>query len=212
VEGGRLAFDAVVANVGEGSLLVRGAGARSHRARRQAAYQLLADGRRVVARRRTRDLVRDDRDGHGHWHVDGLARYRLRDAAGRVVARSGKVGFCFLNTTPVDLRFERPAWTLVPPDDGNFCEGRRPFERLDPGWGDLYVQSVAGQALDIRRVPNGAYRIEVAVNADGSLLESDRTNDVVARTVVLGGRPGRRTVQLPPFGGVDTMAEMGPLL
>jgi len=181
IERGRLAFDAVVANVGDGALIVRG------------------------------DGVRDDRDGHGHWHYDGLARYRLRDADGDVVARSGKVGFCFLDTTAVDLRLERPAWTLAPPVGGNFCLGRRPYERLDPGWGDLYVQSLPGQSLDVRRLPDGAYSLEVAVNADGRLLESDLTNDVVARTLVLGHRGAGRTVTMPPFGGVDTVAELGPV-
>jgi hypothetical protein len=206
VHGSRLSFDSMIANVGRGSLVIRGMGARRGRSR-QRAEQLLTSGLRVVARRRTDDLVSDSRSGHGHWHYERMARYRLRDAAGRVVARSGKVGFCLVNSMPVDMGFERSAWTLTPPFGGD-CGARRPSMRIDPGWGDLYHQSVPGQALDLRRVPNGTYSLEIAVNPDGAILEATRANDVAARTIVLGGRPGARTVALPPTGGIDIAAEL----
>ncbi len=135
------------------------------------------------------------------------AHDRLRDARGRVVARSGKVGFCLVNSLPVDLRLDRPRWTLLPPPGGN-CVGRRPSMRIDAGWGDLYYQDVPGQALDLRGVRNGAYTLEITVNPDGAILDASGLNDVAGRTVVLGGRGRRRTLVLPPVAGVDTVAEL----
>lgn len=206
LRGSGLSFDSLVANVGPGSLVVRGTG-RLRRPGRQRAEQLLTSGLRVVARRRTSDLVDDTRGGHGHWHLEHAARYRLRDASGRVVARSGKVGFCLVNSLPVALRLDSPAWTLTPPFGGD-CGSRRPSMRIDPGRGDLYLQDVAGQALDVRGLPDGAYRLEVAVDPRRSLLQATRANDVAGRTIVLGGGRGARTLQVPPVDGVDTVAEI----
>jgi hypothetical protein len=45
--------------------------------------------------------------------------------------------------------------------------------------------------------------LEVAANPDGSLYESDQTNNVSHRKVILGGAPGSRTVDAPPYDGVS---------
>jgi len=207
LEGSRLAFDSMIANLGTGPLIVRGTGRRT-RGRRQAAEQVLLGRGRIVARRPAGEMETNERRGHdGHWHYRDAARYRLRDAAGRVVARSGKVGFCLMNTDQVDLHFGRPPWTLSPPDRTT-CRGRRPQERLDPGWGDRYLQVVAGQALNVRRLPNGTYTLEVEVNPAGRLTEVTAANNLAGRPVVLGGEGRGRTLQVPPVGGVDTVAEL----
>ncbi len=135
------------------------------------------------------------------------AHDRLRDARGRVVARSGKVGFCLVNSLPVDLRLERPRWTFAPPFGGD-CGARRPSMRIDPGWGDLYYQDLPGQSLDLRRVRNGAYRLEVVVDPARAIRDANRANQVAGRPIVLGGSGRRSTLALPAVGGIDIAAEL----
>ena len=76
-------------------------------------------------------------------------------------------------------------------------------EVLPVGWGDTYNQSQT-QAFDLTSVPNGTYQIKITVNPKGTLHERTLTNNVSYRTVVLGGTPGKRTVRVPPYEGVDT--------
>lgn len=59
------------------------------------------------------------------------------------------------------------------------------------GWGNTYLQSVAGQAFDITGVPNGTYYIEITANPQHVLYESNTRNDLSLRKVILGGTPGR---------------------
>jgi hypothetical protein len=165
------------------------------------AYQLVGGRRRAAGR-----LVYDVRDGHLHWHFDGLARYRLLRADGRVAASSAKVGFCFGSTDAIDLSLPDARWN--PPFGGDGCASGRPGASrvrmgLAVGWGDQYDQTLAGQALDVTDLPNGRYDLEITVDPRRRLVQSDRTNDVVRRALVLGGRPGHRTVRVPAWRGVD---------
>jgi hypothetical protein len=53
-------------------------------------------------------------------------------------------------------------------------------------------------------VPDGGYLLKTEANPAGVLRETTRDDDVALRPVVLGGRPGHRTVAAPPADGVDT--------
>ena len=78
-------------------------------------------------------------------------------------------------------------------------------ERCCPsGWGDTYYQGLPGQSFDVTDLPNGTYFIKVQANPGGHLFESNMANNVRLRKVILGGRPGHRTVQVPPWHGIDT--------
>ena len=71
------------------------------------------------------------------------------------------------------------------------------------GWGDTYFQFLSEQAFDITNVPNGIYYIEIIANPEKVLRESNMSNDISLRRVVLGGRPGHRTVRVPAWHGID---------
>lgn len=136
---------------------------------------------------------------HGHFHFDGLARYRLlRDRGGRpdtsasgVVARSEKVGFCmgdtdWLGQEPilVDTGWYRECRHTTPHVPITFRQG------ISPSWGDSYGPSLAGQHLRIDGLADGFYWIEVAVNPGNAagqppLLETTRANNVSYRKVRL---------------------------
>ena len=52
-------------------------------------------------------------------------------------------------------------------------------------------------------MPNGTYYIEVTANPEMVLYETNTSNDVSLRKVILGGTPGHRTVKVPAFHGID---------
>jgi hypothetical protein len=76
-------------------------------------------------------------------------------------------------------------------------------EEMPVGWGDTYIQSIAGQSFDVTRVPNGTYYVQVTANPEKVLYETSTRNDVSLRKVILGGTPGHRTVKVPAWHGID---------
>ncbi len=121
--------------------------------------------------------------------------------------RSHKVGFCIAPTDPVDLlATHTPSGSR--PTTGFTGQCGLPSalwvqEMMPVGWGDTYIQSIAGQAFNITSVPNGIYYIEIIANPQHVLYESNTHNDVSLRKVILGGRPGHRTVKVPAWHGID---------
>jgi lysyl oxidase len=71
------------------------------------------------------------------------------------------------------------------------------------GWADTYFQSVAGQSFNITGLRNGTYYIEIVANPQRVLHETDTSNDVSLRKVILGGTKGHRTVRVPAYDGID---------
>ena len=156
-------------------------------------------------------LVFDNDDGHNHWHFFDLAHYRLtRAGSGETVQLSTKIGFCFGDTDPFDQSVPgAPVAPIRPPLPEASCEHKNPgatsvHMTLDAGWLDRYDQTVAGQAFDVTKLPNGRYAIAIEVNPRGILAEASAANNRSVRTFTLGGRPGRRTLTVPPVDGVDT--------
>ena len=76
-------------------------------------------------------------------------------------------------------------------------------ETLPVGWGDTYSQYLPGQSFDVTGLPNGTYYIEVKANPANKLFETSTANNTSLRKVVLGGKPGARTVKVPPHQLVD---------
>jgi hypothetical protein len=76
-------------------------------------------------------------------------------------------------------------------------------EQLPVGWADTYFQSIAGQSFNITSLRNGTYYVEVIANPQHVLYETDTSNDVSLRKVILGGKPGHRTVRVPAYDGID---------
>ncbi len=149
----------------------------------------------------------DDRNGHHHWHFLQFARYRLLVPGDMTeVVRSHKQSFCIAPTDPVDLTV--PGASLNPYElgFGSWCGVDTSIwvrEVLQPGWGDTYFQSVAGQAFNITNVPNGRYLLETSVNPGADLYDGDASNDVVTRRVRLSGPPDERRVEVSAWHGIE---------
>jgi hypothetical protein len=170
------------------------------------AYQYFWQNGRLIGRVRAGTMGFDSNKGHNHWHFEQFARYTLLTSAKRIAARSHKVGFCIAPSDPVDLLAPHAVWQ--PPSIGLIGQCGSPTalwvrEMLPVGWGDTYIQFIEGQSFDITKVPNGTYYIEITANPLGVVREITRANDVSLRKVILGGRPGNRTVTVPPWHGID---------
>jgi Lysyl oxidase len=170
------------------------------------AYQYFWRGGKVVGRAPAGTMGFDGKKGHHHWHFEQFAQYRLLGADKSVAVRSRKVGFCIAPTDAIDLLLPRAVWQPSQTGLAGQCGSPSALwvqEMLPLGWGDTYVQDIAGQSFDISKLPNGTYYIEVVANPEKVLRETDDANDISLRKVILGGRPGHRTVRVPAFDGID---------
>jgi hypothetical protein len=199
----QLDFGATV-SVGHAPLDVQGF--RSNGSPTMKAYQYFWQNGHVIGRTRAGTMGFDAKKGHSHWHFEQFAQYQLLNSGKQLAVRSHKVGFCIAPTDPVDLVQPGAVWQPSYLGLGGQCGSTTALwvrEMMPVGWGDTYFQSVAGQSFDITKVRNGTYYIEVAANPLKVLHESDTGNDVSLRRVILGGKPGHRTVRVPAVSGID---------
>jgi hypothetical protein len=195
-----LAFSANVWNAGPAPLVVDGF--RSPGKDLMDAYQYFYDANgKQVGYTPTGTMEWDPRIGHEHWHFTDFASYRLLSADQSKEVRSGKEAFCLANTDAIDYTVKNANWHPYNTDLSTACGQQNSIsvrEVLDVGSGDTYTQYRPGQSFDITDLPNGTYYIQVIANPEKRLKETNLKNNVALRKVVLGGKPGARTVTVPP--------------
>jgi hypothetical protein len=103
---------------------------------------------------------------HGHFHMKGLATYRVLTLSGRQVARAYKQGFCLRDDRPKTLNAGPAKYT---------CD----YQGISQGWQDTYDKSLDCQWVDITGVPPGAYNLEITVNPSRVFQESNYSNNRV---------------------------------
>jgi hypothetical protein len=170
------------------------------------AWQYFFRNGKPVGRAGAGTLRYDSRPGHEHWHFQQFARYSLLSAARTQVVRSEKEGFCLAPTDALDLTVKGALWDPFSIGLEGQCGDATSIwtrETLPSGWGDTYFQFLPGQSFDITTLRNGTYYVEVRANPLGAIHETSTTNDVRLRKVILGGKPGARTVQVPAWNGID---------
>ncbi|WP_035606750.1 lysyl oxidase family protein [Haloferula sp. BvORR071] len=110
---------------------------------------------------------------HGHYHFKGFASSRLLDMNDNEVRTGRKVSFCLLDS----IRWERGAKTARKYNCGS--------QGIQAGWGDVYDSGLPGQWIEIGDLPAGDYQLEVIVNPDSILSESNYDNNVVRIPVTI---------------------------
>jgi hypothetical protein len=181
-------------------------GFRSHSSPVMPAYQYFWRNGHVIGRARAGTMGFDRQPGHHHWHFEQFARYTLLNKTKSVAVTSHKVGFCIAPSDEVDLLQPHAVWQPSSVGLQGQCGVPTSLwvtEEMPVGWGDTYVQSIAGQNFNITHVPNGTYYVEVTANPERVLYETNTRNDVSLRKVILGGTPGHRTVTVPAWHGID---------
>src|SRR5688500_4424747 len=142
--------------------------------------------------------------GHGHFHYDDYAEYNLRHrnangTPGDYVTRSdgtvvgGKVGFCLLTFSGTFTTESGANSSTLPgfnqdgmaPANCGFGQGIR------VGRYDQYTSSLEGQWIDVTGVPNGQYFVEIKLDAQNTMLESNDSNNAKSFAFTLNaGTPG----------------------
>lgn len=200
----RLTFNANEWNAGPAPLVVEGY--RKGAAEVMDAYQFFYRDGKEVGSTKTGKMKYHAAPEHDHWHFLDFASYELVKPDGTLVTTSGKQSWCLAPTNAVDLSVPGATWRPEATGLDSTCGDRSALwlrEVLPVGWGDTYNQTQT-QAFKLTGVKNGTYQIKITVNPNGSLHELTTDNNVSYRTVVLGGKPGKRTVTVPPYEGVDT--------
>ena len=134
-------------------------------------------------------------DGHNHWHVRNLAKFRLETLDGKSVRVGAKLGFCFWDTHA----YRAGAGPATFPASGCGTSGSLAVTMgLSPGWGDIYPASLPDQFLDISKLPRGKYRLRAVANDGAGFVESSTANNGTwvdvklarGKVVVLATGPG----------------------
>ena len=112
-------------------------------------------------------------DCHDHFHFTGYAEYRLLDPSGNVAATGHKQAFCLLDFDPLD---------------GTTTDGvyNCSFQGIQKGWSDIYYSGLPCQWVDITGVAPGDYNLEITLNFEHLLAESDYTNNQAVFPVHIG--------------------------
>jgi len=113
---------------------------------------------------------------HHHYHFLGYAEYRLVDDAGGRVATGRKQAFCLLDTSRY---VDDPGVPAAP-------KYRCNSQGIQRGWSDVYHAALPCQFIDITDVPDGAYTLEIELNADRTVAERDFANNLASIPVDLG--------------------------
>ncbi|HEY6564388.1 MAG TPA: lysyl oxidase family protein, partial [Pirellulaceae bacterium] len=141
------------------------------------------------------------------FHYDGYAYYKLRHNTGGVpgayVTRNDgtnvigeKVGFCLINVTSSFTMENGQSSTSLPGynDAGQPSTGCGLLQGIHVGKADVYSSSLSGQWLDVTGVPNGQYFLEMTMDGEGAVLESNDANNTKNFGFTLNANP--------PAGGI----------
>lgn len=132
---------------------------------------------------------------HDHWHVLDIARYELRrEATGKLVAHSRKVGFCFTDTRLAFPSAVSPPAAIYPVGSAKptGCDASS-TQGISPGWADLYSFALPGQQLRVGGLPRGKYCLTSRADPLDLIEELDENNNV--RRVRLTLRPRKLRVR-----------------
>lgn len=136
---------------------------------------------------------------HAHYHFEAFSQSSLYplDADGgpagtQPVASGLKNGFCMADTELLwwgvkgNVAQSYPAPRCLEPIGEQ--DGRLQFKNgIGVGWADEYTWDLPDQMIEVSGLADGRYLLVTRVDVENSILESDETNNCLAREVVLSG-------------------------
>jgi hypothetical protein len=187
-----LRFDALIRNKGPGVLEVRG----EHPKETPEGVIMSSVFQRVYREDRpqgpSQDIKRGPRpeiryettEGHSHFHLQNVARYRLLGAEGTSLEFSSEkpgAGFCLLDLERVDAPFGlRPFFT---PERTGFCRTGNPtapdvLMGIQPGYRDRYEGGLPFQWIDVSIAPPGRYWLITEPDPTDVIREANEANNI----------------------------------
>jgi hypothetical protein len=207
--GNFLRFAATVWNAGDSPLVVDGF--RVEGQELMDAYQYFFDGDgNQTGYQKIGSFQFDDKESHQHWHFRDFASYTLLRADKTTAAVSKKEAFCLANTDSIDQTVPSADWNPENTDLATDCgqPGSLSLRQvLAAGWGDTYAQFRAGQAFNLKNLPNGTYYIATIANPNHRLIESSTADNVSLRKIHISGKEGQRKVSVPKLGLIEEPEE-----
>lgn len=213
-----LRFSALLTNIGQGPLVVRG-----KRDCSSSACPKMRTVQRIKQTDGTWRGVSTDRaarldvgDGHGHWHVMRVQRYELFQLdpppeAPSEALRGAKTGFCFFDTSPKRLDLPGAPQQSVFSESG--CGGASSTSvrmGLSVGWGDYYGWYLPRQWIDTTGIGYGRYLLCSTANAEGDWLETDGSNNQSWAVIRLSGGQGAESVKVLETGRSSCSTQITP--
>jgi len=119
-------------------------------------------------------------ESHHHVHLDNFEEYRLLDLQGNVVVAGTKVSFCLMDSFQV-IGSDRPSFGVFRP----LGECGAEEQSINVGWTDYYGAGLPDQWIDVTGVPAGDYLVEIVIDPDNVLLETNEDNNSVRFPVTL---------------------------
>jgi hypothetical protein len=175
IQGSELRLTTAMANIGTGRMELRGGAVIGNTQEvNQRVYEPNSSFTDVLAGTFTYHPE------HGHIHFDGFAEYRLREVlpnneVGAILSTGEKISFCLLDVERYDASGPASPFYLT-------C-GQ--VQGISPGWADVYDRGLDGQSINIANIADGTYWLEVVVDPDNHLIESNETNNVERIQIVL---------------------------
>lgn len=169
-----LRLTTAVANIGTGALEIRGADINPDGS--QDVFQRIYDDEGGFTDRFAGAFI--FHESHEHIHYEGFAQYSLHritegGGVGEIVAGGNKTSFCLVDALSYDLSMPGA------PSTAQYDECEAQIQGISAGWGDVYELFLPDQWIDVTEVPDGQYWLEVIVDPNDRLLESDETNNVI---------------------------------
>ncbi len=168
-----LRINTITANIGEGPLHIVGADV-SENGTHQSVYQRIWRSDDTFIDQEAGRFVYHE--GHNHIHFDNYAQYmlRLHDADGEVVAQGNKIGFCLTDVILADQEIFDASTVRIslPPME---CGDRE--QGINAGYSDYYGHRLAEQWIDITNLPWGEYQLQIVVDPNNLILESNEENN-----------------------------------
>ncbi len=166
-------FNVAIPNIGDGPLEVR---EETHPDDTQDIYQRIHDSGGGVTEQLIGTFAVEDTP-FGHLHLTGLARYGLREVApgggvGDVVAGKDKTSHCLVDSLSYDTSLPNA------PPFRQYANCDAEHLGVSVGWVDLYGANFVGQWIDVTGLPDGTYWLEVSIDPDNRVAETDDTNNI----------------------------------
>lgn len=229
-----LRFSTAVGNMGDGPIILSSSNSDINPDGTQNVTQTIytRTGNTLVANR-TRNAAKFVwHSGHGHFHYEGYADYRLltnvNGQPGPIAMRADgtpavgdKVGFCLINiTSSFTIPGTNTSTTTLPNYglSGQPATGCGFLQGIHVGNADVYDSVYDGQWIDVTGIPNGSYFLEVTIDGSNTVLEKNEANNTVYvpytlnTTNATGGIAADRFESPTPnntFAAATNLGEMG---
>lgn len=145
---------------------------------------------------------------HGHFHFEGYAIQQLREVTagngiGDVVAAGEKISFCMINIDQFDSDLYNNSTTGSNGQPLYYSGCSRGHTGISAGYADVYSSGLSGQFIDITGLSTdaqgnfngglngtGVYWMEVTIDPDNAMIESNNHNNSAYMLVDLNDTTG----------------------